>query len=91
VCWGIWAISARGGDLTVPVLAFVLVLLVGAGLFAICRLLGRMVLERGLGRVRRTAWPSHLAVGAYLSAAGLFYLGQTPWVVEAWTWLSALR
>jgi hypothetical protein len=90
VSWGIWVISLRGGNLTIPILAFVLVLLVGAGVFALSRLLGRVVLERSLGRARRTAWPSHLVTGVFLAAAGVAYLGQTDWVVDAWTWLRAL-
>jgi hypothetical protein len=91
VCWGIWAISVRGADLTIPVLAFVLVLLVAAGVFALARLVGRLVLERGMRRNRASAWPSHLVTGVFLGAAGLFYLRQTQWVVDAWTWLKTLR
>jgi hypothetical protein len=91
VSWGIWAISLRGGDLTIPILGFVLVLLVGAGIFALCRLLGRVVLERSFGRGRRSAWPSHLATGLFLAAAGVAYLGQTAWVIDAWTRVKALR
>jgi hypothetical protein len=91
VCWGIWAISLRGGNLTIPVLAFALVLLVGGGIFALSRLLGRVVLERTLGRGRRTAWPSHLVTAVFLVAVGVAYLGQTAWVIDAWTWLKGLR
>ncbi|HEY3010978.1 MAG TPA: hypothetical protein VGJ63_23385 [Micromonosporaceae bacterium] len=90
VSWGIWAISLRGGSLTIPILAFVLVLLVGGGVFALSRLLGRVVLERSLGRARRSAWPSHLVTGVFLAAAGVAYLGQTDWVIDAWTWLRTL-
>jgi hypothetical protein len=90
VSWGIWTISARGGDLVVPVLAFVLALLVAAGVFALSRLLGRVVLERGLGRVRHSAWAAHLATGLFLAGAGVAYLGQTPWIVDAWNWVRGL-
>ncbi|PZM94281.1 MAG: hypothetical protein DIU79_10030 [Actinobacteria bacterium] len=89
VCWGIWAISARG-NLTTPVLVFVLSMLVAVGLFALCRLIGRIVLERHLGRVRRTAVGAHLVTAAFLVAAGITYLRQTEWIVNAWTWLSNL-
>ena len=87
VCWGIWAISARG-DLTSPVLVFLISLLVAVGLFALCRLVGRVVLERQLGRVRRSALGAHLVTAAFLVAAGITYLRQTEWIVNAWTWLS---
>jgi hypothetical protein len=90
VSWGIWTISVRGGDLVVPVLAFVLVLLVATGVFALSRLLGRVVLERGLGRVRRSAWAAHLATGLFLAGAGVAYLGQTPWIMDAWNWVRGL-
>jgi hypothetical protein len=89
VCWGIWAISARGGDLSGPVLAFILVLIIAAGLFALARLIGRLLLERWLGRTRRSAWGAHLVTGLFLAASGVAYLGQTPWVVSAWTWLKS--
>jgi hypothetical protein len=90
VSWGIWTISVRGADLVVPVLAFVLVLLVALGVFALSRLLGRVVLERGLGRTRRSAWAAHLVTGLFLAGAGVAYLGQTEWIVEAWNWVRGL-
>lgn len=87
VCWGVWAISARG-NLGSPVLTFVLTLLVGVGLFALCRVVGRVVLERQLGRVRRGARASHMVTGAYLIVVGFAYLRQTEWVVSAWNWIA---
>jgi hypothetical protein len=90
VCWGIWAISLRGDDAGALALSFFLVLLVAAGLFTLLRILGRVVLERSLGRTRRGARGSHLATGLFLVAAGIAYLGQTAWVVDAWTWLKGL-
>ncbi|MFC7548818.1 hypothetical protein [Plantactinospora sp. GCM10030261] len=86
VCWGIWAISARG-DLTSPVAAFVLTLLIAAGLFALTRLLGRVVWERQLGRPRRTARGAHLLTGLFLAGVGIAYLRQTDWVMSAWHWI----
>jgi hypothetical protein len=90
VCWGIWAIAERGGSLAGPVLALVLVTLVAVGVFFLFRLLGRVVLERTFGRVRRSAWPSHLVTGVFLAAAGVQYLRQVGWIVDAWTWLRGL-
>ncbi|SCL67407.1 hypothetical protein GA0070606_4545 [Micromonospora citrea] len=87
VCWGIWAISG-GGDLAGPLLIFVLSLLVAAGLFALARLLGRLVLERQLGRVRRSARGAHLVTAVFLAGLGIAYLQQTEWVVSAWNWIS---
>lgn len=86
VCWGIWAISARG-NLGSPILTFVLTMLVGVGLFALCRVVGRVVLERQFGRVRRSARAAHMVTGAYLIVVGFAYLRQTEWVVSAWNWV----
>ncbi|QOC90735.1 hypothetical protein [Micromonospora craniellae] len=87
VCWGIWAISG-GGDLVGPFLIFIVSLLVGAGLFALARLLGRLVLERQLGRVRRSARGAHLVTAVFLAGLGIAYLQQTQWIVDAWNWLT---
>jgi hypothetical protein len=90
VCWGIWTVSVRGGDLVVPTLAFVLVLFVALGVFTLSRLLGRVVIERGLGRIRRSAWVAHMVTGLFLGAAGVAYLGQTQWIIEAWNHVRGL-
>jgi serine/threonine protein kinase len=85
--WSAWAIANRGNSMLMPVLAFVLVLLVAAGLFTVLRLVGRVVLERWLHRQRRTATLSHMGTGLFLAAVGVDYLRQTPWVMSIWTWL----
>lgn len=90
ICWGIWTVSVRGGDFVVPALAFVLVLLVAVGVFALSRLLGQVIIERALGRTRHSAWGAHLVTGVFLAAAGVAYLGQTAWVVDAWNWVRGL-
>jgi len=87
VCWGIWAISSRG-DLTSPMVTFVLTLLVAVGLFTLSRLVGRLVLERQLGRVRRGARAAHVVAGLFLIGVGFAYLRQTEWVVSAWNWIT---
>ncbi|BCB79453.1 hypothetical protein GCM10022251_71930 [Phytohabitans flavus] len=89
VCWGIWAISTRG-DLTTPVLTFLLSLCVAAGLFALSRMVGRIVLERQLGRIRRSARGAHLITGIFLVGVGIAYLRQTDWVMDAFNWVSGL-
>ena len=85
VCWGIWAISSDG-DLTTPVVVFLVSLLVAAGLFALSRLVGRLVLERQFGRVRRTARGSHIVAGIFLVGVGVAHLRQTEWVMTAFNW-----
>jgi hypothetical protein len=87
VCWGLFALSASAGDQAAAALALVVILVVGAFLFGLSRLLGLVVLERTLGRVRRSAWVSHAVAGLFWAAAGVTYLTRISWLVEAWNWL----
>lgn len=89
-CWGIWAVSLRGGDLLGPVIGLVVVLAVGGLLFVVARLLGRAVLEQSLGRERPSAWPSHMTVGLFLILAGITFLQQTEWIMDSWRWFTNL-
>ena len=86
VCWGIWAIS-NGGNLTTPIIVFGLSLLVAGGLFALSRLVGRIVLEKQFHRVRRSARGSHLVAAIFLVGVGLAHLQQTAWVMTAFHWV----
>ncbi len=86
ICWGLWAADSKG-TLTGPVVAFVIVLAVAAGVFALSRLLGRLILEQRLGRPRRTAKGAHAITGLFLAGAGIAYLRQVDWVMSAWSWL----
>jgi len=87
VCWGIWAISTDGEDLTTPVVVFVLSLIVAAGLFALSRVVGRVVLEKQFHRVRRSARGAHLVAAVFLAGVGVAHLRQTPWVMDAYRWV----
>jgi len=89
VCWGIWAISSDG-DLTAPIIVFLVSLLVAVGVFALSRLLGRLVLERQLGRHRTTAKGSHIVAGLFLAGVGIAHLRQTEWVMTAFNWVADL-
>lgn len=89
ICWAIWAAS-NGRNLGTLFLAFVTVLAVAAGVFVLARLLGRLILEHQLGRVRRSATGAHLLTGMFLIAAGIAYLGNTTWIASFVTWLRDL-
>ncbi|RZU52510.1 hypothetical protein EV385_4376 [Krasilnikovia cinnamomea] len=89
VCWGIWAISSSG-PLTVPIIIFLLSVVVAAGLFALSRFVGRLVLERQFGRVRRTAKGSHLVAALFLVGVGFAHLRQTAWVMSSYQWVVGL-
>lgn len=89
VCWGLSATG--GGDFTSASLALVLVLAVSIGLFGLLRLVGGMVLEKMMGRTRRSAILSHVVIGVFLIAAGFSYLATIDWVVGAWNFLRGVR
>jgi hypothetical protein len=89
VCWGIWAIASAGSLMT-SIIVVVLSLFVAAGLFALCRLVGRIVLERQFHRVRRSARGSHLVTAIFLVGAGVAFLRQTAWVMTAFHWVADL-
>ena len=91
VCWGIWSVASGAPEgLLDKFLIFVFTLLVGVGVFALSRLVGRLVWEKLLGRIRYSARGAHAVTAAYLAAAGLGFLGQTPWVVNVWGWFTGL-
>ena len=87
VCWGIWALS-EGGDLIGPLIIFVVTLVVAAGVFALARLVGRLVLEQRMGRARHTARGAHMVAGLFLTGVGFAFLQQTGWVVDAVNWVT---
>jgi hypothetical protein len=89
ICWGLWAIASDGNPVT-SVIVFTLSLLVAAGLFALCRLVGRMVLEKHLHRVRRSALGSHLVTSVFLVGVGVAHLQQIDWVMRAYHWVANL-
>ena len=89
VCWGIWAISSDG-NLTGPVIIFACSLLVAAGLFALCRAVGHLVLEKQFGRTRRSARGSHVVTAIFLIGVGVAHLRQTDWVMDAYQWVLGL-
>jgi hypothetical protein len=89
VCWGIWAISTDG-NLTGPVIIFACSLLVAGGLFALCRFVGHLVLEKQFGRTRRSAKGSHVITAVFLFGVGVAHLRQTDWVMEAYRWVLGL-
>lgn len=89
VCWGLWAIS-DGGSLGAPLGIFVITALVALGLYALARVVGRVILEKQFGRVRKSARGAHLVMAVFLVAVGVAYLRQIDWVVDAWTWVAGL-
>ncbi|MER7008481.1 hypothetical protein ABT297_36280 [Dactylosporangium sp. NPDC000555] len=89
VCWGLWALSSEG-RLTGPFIAFLVVLGVAVGVFALARLLGRLIIEQRLGRPRRTAKGAHALTGLFLAAAGIAYLREVGWFISFYHWVKDL-
>jgi hypothetical protein len=85
-CWGLFALTSRGGEASAT-LALLVILVVGAFLFGLSRLVGLIVLERTFQRVRRSAWVAHALTGLFWAAAGVTYLTRITWIVDTWNWL----
>jgi hypothetical protein len=86
VCWGIWALS-NDGVWSTKIIIFVISVIVAGGLFALSRLVGRIVLEKQFHRVRRSARGSHAVASLFLAGVGLAHLQQTDWVMNALSWV----
>ena len=82
LCWCVWAAANRNGDLLYQFSQFLLALVVAGGLFALQRLVGRMVLERLFGRKRRTATLAHLGTAIFLIIVGVDFLRRTSWIAH---------
>ncbi|WP_127504588.1 DNA-directed RNA polymerase II [Actinoplanes solisilvae] len=89
VCWGIWALSGEG-PIGTPMVVLLVTLAVAVGVFCLARVVGHLVLERQLGRVRRTARGSHLVTALFLAGVGVTHLQQTEWVMDAVHWVADL-
>ncbi|WP_426507600.1 protein kinase domain-containing protein [Dactylosporangium sp. McL0621] len=89
ICWGLWALDSEG-SLNGPFIAFLVVLGVAVGVFALSRLLGRLVLEQRLGRPRRSARGAHAITGLFLAAAGIAYLREVSGAVSLYHWVKDL-
>ena len=87
LCWIIWAASNRARGIYVAPLTFLGTLVVAAGVFAVLRLLGQLVIEGWMHRNRRGSTGAHLGVAVFLVAVGVTYLEQTTWVVRVFGWL----
>jgi hypothetical protein len=90
-CWGLFALSSLSGDLAPATLALLVILAVGVFLFALSRMVGLVVLERSMGRVRRSAWASHAVAGLFWIASGVTYLTRIGWIVDAFNWIRGVR
>ncbi|NUP31923.1 MAG: hypothetical protein HOU01_09415 [Streptomycetaceae bacterium] len=86
-CWGLFALSASNGDQVSAFVALLVIFVVGAFFFGLCRLVGLVVLERTMNRVRRSAWVSHAIIGLFWAACGVSYLSRITWIIDAWNWI----
>ncbi|MGY0233347.1 serine/threonine protein kinase [Longispora urticae] len=80
VCWGIWAFAGGFGGLGGKFGAFVFELLIGLGVFGLCRLVGLLIIVRWWGKTRKSARVSHIVVALFLAVTGLQYLDSTGWL-----------
>ncbi|MEV6848677.1 DNA-directed RNA polymerase II [Actinoplanes sp. NPDC051411] len=87
VGWGIMAIS-NNGSLSTQAIVFVVTLIVAVGVFCLARVVGHLVLERWMGRTRRTARGSHLVTALFLVGVAIADLQQVQWVMDAVHWVT---
>jgi hypothetical protein len=87
VGWGIMVISNQG-SLSTEAIVFVVTLVVAAGVFCLARVVGHLVLERWMGRTRRTARGSHLFAALFLVGVAITDLQQVQWVMDAVHWVT---
>ncbi|HEX6870432.1 MAG TPA: hypothetical protein VF163_04985 [Micromonosporaceae bacterium] len=80
--WGIWAAALRGTG-TSAWAGLVFVVAVAAGVFALARFFGYLVVEQVLRRPRLHARWAHFLTGLFLTVAGVSYLVNTPWLTDA--------
>jgi hypothetical protein len=90
LCWVVWAAANRSKGLYVAPLVFVSTLAVAAFVFVVLRLVGRLVIEGWMHRLRRSAVGAHLGTFAFLIAVGVTYLQQTSWIQSAYHYLKGL-
>jgi len=84
--WGVWAAAGRG-TISFPIAGLVFMVVVGAAVFVLTRLLGYLVLEQTLRRRRPHARWSHFLTGLFLTAAGVSYFANTSWLVDIGEWV----
>lgn len=89
-CWGLFALSSLSSDFVPATLALVVIFVVGVFLFALSRLVGLVIVERSMGRVRRSAWASHAVAGLFWIACGITYLARIDWIVEVFNWIRGI-
>jgi hypothetical protein len=87
--WGFWAAAGRG-TISAPYLGLLFMLFVAAGVFALSRFFGYLVLEQTMGRPRLHARWAHLLTGLFLTVAGVSYFANTAWLVDGIDWVRDL-
>ncbi|HZE37383.1 MAG TPA: hypothetical protein VE172_01085, partial [Stackebrandtia sp.] len=88
VGWGVWALSHMSSGFVYLLFMYLMVLLVAVGVFALARVIGTLIIVRMMNRTRRSARLSHLAAGALMVYAGIWWLGQVPFIADFMTWIS---
>jgi hypothetical protein len=90
LCWLVWAAANHSKGLYVAPLVFLSTLVVAIFVFVVLRLVGRLVIEGWMHRLRRGAVGAHLGTFAFLMAVGVTYLQQTTWIQSAYRYLKGL-
>jgi hypothetical protein len=84
--WGIWAAAGRG-QIAAPLVGLGIVVAVGVGVFALSRVIGRILLAGVLRRARPHARYAHFLTGLFLALAGVAYFGHTTGIADGLDWV----
>ncbi len=88
--WGVWAAAGGAGRAVPPLIDLLVVVAVGAIVFAVLRLASRVVIEGMWGRRRPHARWAHFITGLFLTVVGVSYLLHNAWLGEGVAWLRDL-
>jgi hypothetical protein len=85
--WGVWAASGASGAAIPPIVSLLFVIVVGGLVFALLRLISRIVIEGMRHRRRPHARWAHFITGAFLTVVGISYFLHNSFVGQGSTFI----
>jgi hypothetical protein len=85
--WGVWAAGGGSGSSIPPVVNLVFVIAVGGIVFAVLRLISKLLVEGVRHRQRLNARWEHFLTGTFLAVVGVSYLLHNALLTSTVTWV----
>jgi hypothetical protein len=85
--WGVWAASKAGRTSIPPIVSLLFVVVVGLVIFAVLRLVSRVVIEGMRHRRRPHARWAHFITGTFLAVVGISYFLHNSFLTQGSAWL----